>query len=289
MPDAPPRADAPAGGVLLRDWSFVPSRPAMLGRLSRLKSRLTGWRPAPRHETLQPLSQAARWTCYFLYLPDGRLTPAHRFTLARLRDAPGRLLAICAAPTPDAVPAELAAGVDALVWKGLSGYDFSAYALALRAVAERSPGADLFIMNDSVLGPFADPAALLERAPWALTGFTASAMFENHLQSYAFQLRGVTDETVRALAGVMPGTRACDRYRDVINLQETRFARLAARRMSAGALWYAPAGGDPSLGAARQLLDQGFPFLKRSLLGRFAHRQDEAALRAFLVAQDHPR
>lgn len=273
--------------TLQRSWTFAPSRPAFIGQLSRLKSMLTGWKRPPPYEVLRPLGPAPRWTCYFLYLPDGRLTPAHRYTLERLRASPGRLLAICAAPSPEAVPAELAALVDALVWKGLSGYDFSAYALALRAVAAGSPGADLFIMNDSVLGPFADLKPLLAAAPWALTGFTASAMFENHLQSYAFQLRCVTDETVRALEEAMPAARACDRYRDVINLQESRFARIAARRMSVGAFWYAESG-DPSLCAAQRLLDEGFPFLKRSLLDRHAHFQDEAALRAFLATQRHP-
>ena len=51
---------------------------------------------------------------------------------------------------------------------------------------------------------------------------------------------------------------------------------------------YAEAGGDPSLAAAAAPARRGFPFLKRSLLGRYAHCQDEAALRAFLVAQGAP-
>jgi len=289
MAAAPPAADTPARAPgPTRLWTFVPSRPPFIGRLSRAKSALTGWGPPPLHQVLRPPDPATRWNCYFLYLPSGQLTPAHLYTLDRLRALPGKLLAICATPQPASVPAALA-DADALIWKGLSGYDFSAYALALRAIASGSPGADLFVMNDSVLGPFADLDRLFASAPWALTGFTASAMFENHIQSYAFLLRGVTGETVRALDQVMPAHRACDRYRDVVNLQETRFARFAARRMSVGALWHANDGSDPSLDAAAWLLGQGFPFLKRSLLGRYARLQDEAALTAFLVAQDHPR
>lgn len=288
MPDAPAEGLPPPPMALRRDWTFTPSAPPLVARLSRLKSLLIGWRRPPEHRVLQPLVPAPRWTCYFIYAPDGRLTGAHRFTLARLRAGPGRLLVVCAVPSPEQVPAELAALTDALIWKGLSGFDFSAYALALRAVAAQSPGADLLIMNDSVLGPFTDVETLLAAAPWTLTGFTASARFENHIQSYAFHLRGVTGETVRALAPVMPEGSAYDRYRDVINLQETRIARLAARRMSVGALWYTGDIADPSLGAAEYLLGRGFPFLKRSLVGRYAHFQDEAALRAFLTAQGHP-
>jgi hypothetical protein len=92
---------------------------------------------------------------------------------------------------------------------------------------------------------------------------------------------------VAALAPVLPEGRACNRYRDVVKLQETCFARVAARAMNVGALFHA-ADGDPSLDAAQRLVEQGFPFLKRSLLGRYAHRQDAAALRAFLAAQGHP-
>lgn len=282
-----PPAPAETGFALERNWSFAASRPPLIGYLSRLKSQLLGWGPAPPFQSLVPVTPAARWACYFIYLPEGGLTPAHLFTLERLRASGRRLLVICAAPTPDAVPAGLADRIDALIWKGLRGYDFSAYAIALRAIARASPGADLFVMNDSVLGPFGDVESLFDEAPWALTGFTASGAMENHLQSYAFRLRTVTREAVDALAGAMPEERACDRYRDVINLQETVFARLAARRMSVGAFFYA-AGGDASLYAAQRLLDQGFPFLKRSLIGRYAGFQDEAALRAFLAARGHP-
>lgn len=272
-----------------RDWEFAASKPILKSRLSRAKSFLTGHRPAPHWRTLRPIVPDARWNAYFLYLPDGHPTPAHRYTLERLRQLPGKLLVICAAPTAADVP--LFEGIaDALVWKGLSGFDFSAYAIALRGIAEASPGADLFMMNDSVLGPLGDLEALLHRAPWTLTGFTATSLFENHLQSYAFFLRWVTDERVRALAPVMPRRFAFDRYRDVINLQETRFARVAARHMSVGAFWYAPPStvDDPSLQLAEALLAAGLPFVKKSLLGRYAHFQDRERLEAALRRHGHP-
>lgn len=239
---------------------------------------------------LKPVELRTRWSAYFAYLPNGELTAGHLFTLEQLRRLEGGLLVICATPRPTDVPAELKRMADALYWKGLSGYDFSAYSIALRAIAARSPGADVFVMNDSVLGPLVDPAPMLDRAPWDLTGFTASSAIENHLQSYAFLLRGVTGERIAAFGSALPERIAFDRFRDVVNLQETRFARLAARRMSVGAFWYADAGraGDPSLAAAASLLDAGLPFLKKSLLGHYAAFQDEAGLRARLAAFGHP-
>lgn len=274
---------------LCRDWNFVPSRPTLLSRLSRAKSFLTGFRPTPPHRALLPVAPRQRWSCYFLYLPDGRLTAAHRFTLKRLRELPGGLLAIGAAPcAKDLVPLE--DSVDALYWKGLSGFDFSAYSLALAEVSRRSPGADLLVMNDSVLGPFGDIEAAIGRAPWDLTGFTASWLFENHLQSYAFHLREVTPERIRAFGSAIPRRMALGSYRNVINVQETRFARLAARRMRVGAMWYArgPELHDPSLQCALDLASAGFPFVKRSLLGRYSHFQDRGAIEALLASHGHP-
>ncbi|TPG08123.1 hypothetical protein EAH84_14210 [Sphingomonas oligophenolica] len=213
------------------------------------------------------------------------------------------------------MPEELLAMADAIYWKALSGFDFSAYALMLRAVAERSSGADLYLQNDSVLGPFADVDELLARAPWDLSGFMGSAALENHIQSYAFLVRGVDDATVDRLASVMSTRWACNRWRDVVNLQETRFARVAAVGMSVGALWFAPRAGDgeiglatamkrklarsstkpviadvrdPTLVAGLELVSAGFPFLKKSLFGRNRALQDANALAAFLAAQAHP-
>ncbi|MBO9622437.1 MAG: hypothetical protein J7500_06975 [Sphingomonas sp.] len=274
---------------LCRDWSFVPSSPTLLSRLSRAKSFLMGFRPAPPYRALLPVTRRSRWNCYFLYLPDGQLTPAHRFTLKQLRALPGGLLAIAAAPRAEDL-AVLEGSADALYWKGLRGFDFSAYSLALAEVAGRSPGADLLVMNDSVLGPFGDIEAAIARSPWDLTGFTASWLFENHLQSYAFHLREVTPERIRAFGSAIPQRVSLDSYRNVINVQETRFARLAARRMRVGAMWYAkgPALHDPSLQCALDLAEAGFPFVKRSLLGRYSHFQDREAIEALLASHGHP-
>jgi len=256
----------------------------------RAKSLLTGLRPPPPSAWPKPIAPRRRWNGYFLYLPDGVLTASHLYTLDRLRALPGGLLAICATPGVEQVPEDLLRRADAVCWKGLSGYDFSAYALALAAVAERAPGADLFLLNDSVLGPFGDVEALLERSSWDLTGFTASAAFENHVQSYAFLIRNVNPAMVRALRTVVSTRYAFNYYQNVVNWQETRLARVAARSMSVGALWYSDGRNvhDPSLQSATDLVASGLPFLKRSLLGRYAGFQDRDRLEAILKAAGHP-
>ncbi|MDR6144209.1 lipopolysaccharide biosynthesis protein [Sphingomonas sp. SORGH_AS870] len=275
---------------LEQGWTFKSGRAPASVQAIRLYSLLNGLQRRPRSVTIVPVFPAPRWTCYFVYAPEGRLSEAHLFTLARLRAMAQPLMVICAAPQPDQVPLALRDYADALYWKGLGGYDFSAYRLGLGMIATASPHADVLVLNDSIYGPFTDLEPLLANAPWDLTGFTAFSLIENHIQSYAFQMRDVTPRRVRALRTVMPGRWAFKDYRSVIYLQETRFARIAARHMTVGALWYADAAvcGDPSLYVAPELLAQGFPFLKKSLFGRSRGIQDATLLQKALAERGHP-
>lgn len=275
--------------ALVRDWTFHPSRGDWL-------SRIEGWRrrgnhvPAPAHRTLISAGPRARWMVYFIYAPDGRLSPAHRFTLARLRADDAGLMVVFAAPDARMIPAELAEQVDALYWKDLPGFDFSAYAVALDALAALSPGADVFVMNDSVYGPFCPVDAVWADMKWDFTGFTASSNIRNHIQSYAFLLHDWTPAKRAALNGVMRPGRAYDGYRDVVFCQEAMLATVAARSMSVGALWYGRPQqvSDATIQAGLPLMAAGFPFLKRSLFTKYPQMVDQAAALATLAAAGHP-
>ena len=239
---------------------------------------------------LAAVTPKPRWTGYFIFAPGGGLAPRHRYTLSRLRALSGGLLVVYASPDLASVPAELRDYCDALYWKDLPGFDFSAYAIMLDAVADQSPGADLFVMNDSVVGPLTDLEPTLSGAAWDLTGFTATYLLENHLQSYAFILKDVTPHRIAAFGASIPRRWAYDRYRDVVNLQETRFARFAARQMSVGSLWYAgpSAHYNPTLSLAPDLVEAGFPFVKRSLVDRLDQLDEGPRLTALLTAAGYP-
>lgn len=279
------------GSAVTRDWDFVATRASPRIVAIRCRNALLRRVPPPASELLRPPFPAPRWTVYFAFMPDGALSDAHRFTLARLRALGRPLLVICAAQSVDLIPAELAAAADALVWKALPGFDFSAYRVGLAALAEHAPGCDAFVMNDSVFGPLGDVGPALDAARWDLTGFIATATVENHVQSYAFQLRGVTRDRLAALAAVMPDQYAYDGFWDVVLNQETRFARVAARRLRVGALVHVDLPGqtlDPTLQCALPLVRAGFPFLKRSLLGKLAGLWPREEVVAVLRAAGHP-
>lgn len=273
--DSPVAAGSRAIAGLHSDWTFEASDASLRVRLKRRLALVRRKRPAPEFKVLKPLTRCALWFIYFVFAPGGRISDSHRLALSRLKDMGASLMVVCASESPEQVPVEVIHAADAVYWKALAGYDFSGYALALHQVALCSPDADVFVMNDSVFGPFEDIRPLLSRARWDLTGFTAQDATENHLQSYAFMLRGVTLQRMVQLQSVFPGDWAFDRIHDVVLVQESQFARVASESMTVGAFWYARERDvlDPVLVRPFELIEAGFPFLKKSLLGKMAHFQ----------------
>jgi lipopolysaccharide biosynthesis protein len=256
----------------------------------RLPARWSRQDP-PAFEVIKPPLERGRWILYFMFLPQGRLAVQHHFTLDRLANEEARVMIVCACPPGHEVLDELKSRCDALCWKGTQGFDFSAYAIGLAQLAARVPHSDVLVMNDSMLGPFAPLSPFIDQAPWALTGFTANPQIENHLQSYAFILKDVNPQTVRQLSKAISPEWSYSEILQVILFQETRMARVAHQHMSVGAHWYTDGSlyEDLCLKCPVQLLDSGFPLLKRSLFGKFAGRfQDPAAMKWLLKRVGHP-
>lgn len=275
---------------LRSNWHFTPSPPSWRIRATRLYCRFRGRIGAPDHRVLITPGGAGDWTIYFVFLPDGQIQPAHRFAINALKALGRQLMIVCATRSIEAVPVELHGAADALVWKALPGFDFSAYGIGLRTLAAHCPGSDALVLNDSTFGPLSDLTPWLARACWDLTGFTATSNGENHIQSYAFHLRNVTPARIAALRPVLPASYAYDRFWSVVLRQETRLARVAARSMTVGSFLYAddPVVKDPTLQLALPLVEAGFPFLKRSLLGKLEHRIPRKATLAALAAAGYP-
>ncbi len=278
---------------LVRDWSFVASpSPGWVRR----RAKLAWWlfsKPFPGNRVLISARPRPVWAAYFAFCPLGVLAVHQRFTLERLRDEGFSVLVVCATPHPTNLPPELVgqtALADALLWKALPGYDFSAYRVALEHLADASPGACVLILNDSVWGPLSPLRPWVARAPWQLTGFTSSATWGAHLQSYAWVVRSVTPEFLDAVRPVMPAGRCLDRFDDVVLAQELGLASTAARQMSVGSFFHGDGivVGNPALERAEELLAAGLPFLKRALVGKHAGRIASESVQELLRRAGHP-
>jgi len=283
-----PAADSMTG--LSRDWDFIPDNVPWWRPCEVIKRVVFDSQLQPDYEVITAVTAKPDWVLYFIFAPSGVLTKAHVFSLSRLRDSGVALCVIIATSDRSNVPQALSAYADALYWKALNGFDFSAYRLGLREISQQSEHANVLVMNDSVLGPFTETRTMIGTAKWDLTGFTASSELENHIQSYAFVLKDFTRKKMLALTPVLFPFISLNNMRHVVRTQETRFARVAARHMSVGAHWYGrvETSGNPSLYKPIELAAAGFPFLKRSLFGVNSHLHSHDALHAILASQGHP-
>lgn len=308
--DTPVLRASPAD--LVNDWQYKMALPMPLVQIRRARLRWNARRLPPPAVTLVPPFRADRWNALFLYAPSNAIDADQKQILSRMRALSGRLLVVVATRSPAELPPEVRCA-DSLIWKGLSGFDFSAYALALASVAEHSPGATLYVQNDSVFGPFNELDALVHQAPWALSGFIGSAEVEPHISSFAFVMRDVRPTTLAIMRPVLSTAWSYDSFEQVVMLQETRFARVAARAMSVGSYSFLTstssqptvvaklaarleigaarigpidARGDATLSFPSELLNRGFPFLKRSLFTKFAGLAENGQLREQLRERD---
>lgn len=271
-------------------WTYEPSR-LRLGIVFRRWWARQSRGPAPEWKALVPATTRQRWLVYFIYLTDGQLNAGHRFTLDRLASEDAGLMVICACPQNHEVLEELRPLCDALYWKEESGWDFSAYAVALSELAHLSPGADVLVMNDSIFGPFRPLVPFMDAAPWRYTGFTANSLEENHVQSYAFVIKSIDGPLMEVLEPVMSTTWSYNAAMPVILLQETRLSRVAAAQLGVGAFWYGnnPQKPDLCLFYPKELIEAGFPFVKRSLVGKFAMKfVQPREMRELLNSLGHP-
>jgi hypothetical protein len=280
-----PVAEVPG---LTSNWGFARSA-LTVGYRMRFLPFFWSVRP-PAYSCIVTPTDRKRWVVVFLYTPKGELDSSQRFMLARLRDMNLPLLVVNSSPSVADMPEDLGRFCDALIWKSREGYDFSAYAIALHVLSVHSSGCDVLIMNDSVYGPFSDFRPLLQTTPWDLTGFTATAQMGNHIQSYAIYLRSLDLRTLKSLEPVVTLRRAFENMGAVVANQELKLARLASESMTVGACWYADGATviDPTLQRPEELLAAGFPFLKKSLLGKFQEFQSVGRCRELLERNGHP-
>jgi glycosyltransferase involved in cell wall biosynthesis/tetratricopeptide (TPR) repeat protein len=206
---------------------------------------------------------------------SGKIKPNVLPYVRALKDAGLAVFLIATVDRPVDLPAELLELVDAAMVRRNSGYDFAAWAHALKLHPRLFGASVLYLVNDSVL-PAQDGARIaaivdrVRRSGADLIGLTESHEWRWHVQSYFLAIKpGLLAS--RSFHGFMDDVRLLTRKDHVIRAYEVRLAEIAEEAgRSVEILFPSQTAINPTLFGWRQLVEQGMPFVKLLLLrGQF--------------------
>ncbi len=260
------------------------------GRAEPLKHFLTqgrslGLKPAP--DLSEPAGEPVEWAgiraleawtgppagemaLFVTHAPDGRLKPHVRPHLDALRRN-GVDVILLVAGEAGLVEAAAAGPLAGLYARANAGFDFAAWAHLLKLLPELWDAPGLYLLNDSVIGPLGETAysammARIRASAADVVGLTESREHRWHLQSYFLFLR-VTALRHAQIQAFFNAVRIVQDKQAVIDDYEVALAGEAvAAGLKVEALFRKGAETNPTLFAWRDLLADGFPFLKASVV-----------------------
>lgn len=236
----------------------------------------------------------------FASYSDGNVPPWIEFHLRALRNRSARLVYVSNSVLSDASRIRLHAICNAVIERDNAGYDFAAWRDAI--LAENMDRWDeVLLTNSSIVGPLFDLAPLFERMRGRgcdFWGLTHSINVRPHIQSYFMCFGG---DVIRApvWSGFWRSVRDETSKRRVISDYETNLAhilqsagfagdtlipqmrksgleRLFFRRLNTRLPVYIPFDKNrtnPTIHSPLELIEQGMPYLKASLLWGHNRRQ----------------
>lgn len=206
---------------------------------------------------------------------SGKIKPHVLPYMRALKAAGLGVFLIATVDRPVDLPTELLELADAVMVRRNAGYDFGAWAHALRLHPKLYGARALYLLNDSVL-PARDEsriAALVDRVRASqadLVGLTESHEWRWHIQSYFLAVKPRL-LTSRAFHGFMNDIRLLTRKDHVIRAYEVRLAEMTEQvGCDVDLLYPSPTAINPTLFGWRALVAAGMPFVKILLLrGQF--------------------
>jgi lipopolysaccharide biosynthesis protein len=217
----------------------------------------------------KPIALDRELALFVSHSPNGKLKPHVRHYLECLaREHVGIILVIAADAGFAGDESWLYDLVDGLYVRANEGWDWACWAHVLRLNRDLYRADILYWLNDSVIGPVNQEAfhVVLERLrtnPAALVGLTANYQFGWHLQSYFLAFKRQALESL-AFKEFVLGVRCLPSRERVIHGYEIPFARkLKEAKVTAAALFAPNQTDNPTVHNWKQLLDEGFPFLKQ--------------------------
>ncbi|MEW6255145.1 MAG: rhamnan synthesis F family protein [Pseudomonadota bacterium] len=248
-------------------------------------------REAPALRCLRgaPLDVAGPICLFVAYAPDGRLFDHTVRYCADLRRGGLGLVLVVITDRPDLEcrdPGQEAA--DTVLVRENQGYDFAAWADALRFMPEIWQAPELWFANDSVYHSPRLLASMIARVRASradIVAATASTEVAPHFQSYFFALKATPDRRLPA-RNFWDGVSVLEDKLQVIRDYEVRQKSvLEAGGLTLEVLYPLPPDPRNHLQERwRALLDAGFPFVKIELLRDNPHRVDLGGWRDLLDA-----
>jgi FkbM family methyltransferase len=262
LPPPSSQPDGSSDGQLSSDGSAVPPD------LSA-SAWSTGSRPvtAARIECRKPPVVQNETALFVTHSTNGYLKPHVKGYLRALaREGIGVVLIVAADEEFIEDGPELTE-LDGLLIRNNEGFDFAAWAHALRLHRELYRAETLYLLNDSVIGPVNDAAFHSTVARLRITQADVVGMTENyergwHIQSYFLALK---QGALRSYAWhkFVLNVVSFENKEDVINNYEIKLApTLVAAGLTALVLFEGKFDRDPTVFHWRELLDEGFPFIK---------------------------
>ncbi len=205
------------------------------------------------------------------HAPAGRLKPHVLPYIQQLAATGLSVLLVVIADRPLELMDEEIKGADGIIVRDNGGYDFGAWAHAFRLYPDLF-GAGLLVMtNDSVI-PTADPdmfGAMMSRVracPADIVGLTASHEYGWHMQSYflAFKPKALSSWGFQHF---IRDLRRIDDKDEVIRTYEVPFAsQMQSAGLTVQAIYSCSYSANPTFFGWRELIEQGFPFIKLLML-----------------------
>lgn len=205
------------------------------------------------------------------HAPAGRLKPHVLPYMKQLKGAGLAVALVVVVDNPLELLDEEISVADSILVRKNAGYDFGAWAHALKLSPALFNLRRLILTNDSVI-PTASSSvfsAMMDRVRASkahIAGLTANHEYGWHLQSY-FLVLTKKALTSSAFRDFFDKVRRIDDKDEVIRTYEIPFsAQMRAAGLSLEALYHGPYPNNPVIWSWRELVESGFPFIKLLLL-----------------------
>lgn len=221
-----------------------------------------------KHFTLQPGREAALMVSH---APTGRLKPHILPYIRQLRQSGLQVQLVIVVDRPLELLESEIESIDGIIVRDNGGYDFGAWADGFRLCPSLFGAALLVMTNDSVIAT-ADTTrfrTMMDRVRSCqadVVGLTASHEYGWHVQSYFLGLKG------RALSSwafhnFIRDIKRLDDKDEAIRAYEVPFGgKMRAAGLTVKTLFSGSLSHNPTLFNWRELIEQGFPFLKLLIL-----------------------